>query len=88
MARADGSGFDDKIGAIGVRVRKWVTFHGLSLNVNPDLEHYSGIVPCGIAEHGVTSLAALGVNTTMSDVDARLRETFEAVFGRKTTDGA
>jgi len=62
-----------KIGAIGVRVRRWVSFHGFSLNVAPDLEHFSGIVPCGLAEYPVTSLAALGIPTSMADVDAALR---------------
>jgi lipoyl(octanoyl) transferase len=73
-------GREDKIGAIGVRVRHWVTFHGLALNVNPDLANYAGIVPCGISGHGVTSLAALGVRATMADVDAALAETFHQVF--------
>lgn len=74
---------EDKIAAIGVRVRRWVTFHGMSLNVAPDLAHYSGIVPCGIAaaHHGVTSLADLGVTVTMDEVDRRLAREFEAVFG-------
>ncbi|MBX3492724.1 MAG: lipoyl(octanoyl) transferase LipB [Parvibaculum sp.] len=72
---------EDKIAAIGVRLRKWVTFHGVSLNIDPDLDHFSGIVPCGIAQHGVTSLADLGREATMADVDAALRETFGEVFG-------
>jgi lipoyl(octanoyl) transferase len=71
---------DDKIGAIGVRVRHWITYHGLALNVGPDLANYAGIVPCGISGHGVTSLAALGVKATMADVDAVLRSTFDDVF--------
>jgi lipoyl(octanoyl) transferase len=71
---------DDKIGAIGVRVRHWVTYHGLALNVHPDLANYAGIVPCGISGHGVTSLAALGVKATLADVDAALRDTFDDVF--------
>lgn len=71
---------DDKIGAIGVRVRRWVTYHGLALNVAPDLANYAGIVPCGISEHGVTSIAALGVKATMADVDAALQATFDDVF--------
>ena len=70
-----------KIAAIGVRVRKWVTFHGVSINVNPDLSHFSGIVPCGISEHGVTSLADLGVKASMADVDAALLQSFERAFG-------
>jgi len=74
------SGRDDKIGAIGVRVRHWITYHGLALNVDPDLANYAGIVPCGISGHGVISLAALGVKATMGDVDAALRATFDDVF--------
>ena len=70
-----------KIAAIGVRVRRWVTFHGVSLNVAPDLAHYRGIVACGIREHGVTSLAALGIGATMAEVDRVLRRKFDAVFG-------
>ncbi len=76
-----GHGAEDKIAAIGVRVRRWVTFHGVSLNVNPALADYAGIVPCGIAGHGVTSLADLGVAARMADVDAALRRSFLAVFG-------
>jgi len=75
-----GGGRDDKIGAIGVRVRHWVSYHGLALNVDPDLANYAGIVPCGISGHGVTSMAALGVRATMADVDAALRATFDDVF--------
>jgi lipoyl(octanoyl) transferase len=76
-----GPGREDKIAAVGVRVRRWVTFHGISLNVNPDLNHYSGIVPCGIAEHSVTSLAELGVDASMEQVDAVLKKTFADRFG-------
>ncbi|MEM1379650.1 MAG: lipoyl(octanoyl) transferase LipB [Pseudomonadota bacterium] len=78
-----GDGREDKIAAIGVRIRKWVTFHGVSINVSPDLEHFSGIVPCGIddARFGVTSLEALGVTTDMNAVDDALRAAFEEVFG-------
>ncbi len=78
-----GAGTEDKIAAIGVRVRRWVTFHGVALNVAPDLSHFSGIVPCGIAEarFGVTSLADLGLDVTMSDVDAALKGAFAARFG-------
>jgi len=73
---------EDKIAAIGVRVRRWVTFHGVSLNVDPNLGHFSGIVPCGIREHGVTSLVALGLPVTMADVDVALKTTFAEVFGK------
>ncbi len=76
-----GDGPEDKIAAIGVRIRRWVTLHGLSFNVEPDLSHFSGIVPCGIREHGVTSLAALGIPATMADADAALRDAWEEVFG-------
>ncbi len=78
-----GAGYEDKIAAIGIRLRKWVSFHGISLNVEPDLSHFSGIVPCGIAEQkfGVTSLVDLGIPVTMPEVDSVLRSTFEAVFG-------
>jgi lipoyl(octanoyl) transferase len=76
---------DDKIAAIGVRVRHWVTYHGVALNIAPDLDHYRGIVPCGIAPessgHGVTSLARLGISVSMADIDRALRATFDSVFG-------
>ncbi len=72
---------EDKIAAIGVRVRRWVTFHGIALNVEPDLSHFDGIVPCGIAGHGVTSLVDLGVLVGMPEVDAALKGAFEEVFG-------
>ena len=78
---ARSGGREDKIAAIGVRVRKWVTYHGVSLNVDPDLSHFDGIVPCGIREHGVTSLADLGLPVTMADVDVAMRVAFEEVFG-------
>lgn len=78
---ARGDGREDKIGAIGVRVRRWVSYHGLALNVAPDLSHFSGIVPCGISDQGVTSLADLGVAASMADMDAALTETFSDVFG-------
>lgn len=77
----DGSMAEDKIAAIGIRLRKWVSFHGLSINVEPDLTHFDGIVPCGIAEHGVTSLVDLGLPVTMDDVDVALKQAFESVFG-------
>lgn len=75
---------DDKIGAIGIRLRRWVSFHGISLNVDPDLTHYDGIVPCGIRGHGVTSLWALGHTASMAEVDIALRAEFERVFGCPT----
>ena len=74
-------GGESKIAAIGIRVRRGITYHGVSLNVNPDLSHFDGIVPCGVSEHGVTSLAALGVGATMAEVDDALRRNFETVFG-------
>jgi lipoyl(octanoyl) transferase len=73
-------GREDKIAAIGVRVRRWVSYHGVALNVDPDLAHYRGIIPCGISEHGVTSLARLGVAATMADIDAALFAGFAAAF--------
>ncbi|NDV88002.1 lipoyl(octanoyl) transferase LipB [Aurantimonas aggregata] len=72
---------EDKIAAIGIRVRRWVTFHGISLNVDPDLDHFAGIVPCGIRGSGVTSLADLGIPVTMPEVDMLLRQNFVRVFG-------
>ncbi|MDP3401611.1 MAG: lipoate-protein ligase B, partial [Brevundimonas sp.] len=72
---------EDKIAAIGVKVRRWVSFHGISLNVEPDLDHFGGIVPCGIREHGVTSLHDLGILATMDEVDAALKISFERQFG-------
>jgi lipoyl(octanoyl) transferase len=69
-----------------VRVRRWVSYHGVSLNVSPDLSHYGGIVPCGVAEHGVTSLADLGAALTMDSADAALRAAFEEVFGATTSE--
>ncbi len=71
---------EDKVAAIGVRIRKWVTFHGISINVEPDLSHFDGIIPCGIAEHGVTSLWDLGVTASLPEVDAALRMSFDEVF--------
>jgi lipoyl(octanoyl) transferase len=81
-------GREDKIAAIGVRIRHWVSFHGISINVEPDLTHYAGIVPCGIAEHGVTSLVDLGLPVTMTDLDMALAETFDEVFGAITPSEA
>jgi lipoyl(octanoyl) transferase len=78
----------DKIAAIGIRVRRWVSFHGIAINVDPDLEHFTGIVPCGVRGAGVTSLQALGVAATMDEVDAVLRREFEAVFGPALTPSA
>ncbi len=78
--RPDGSVAEDKIAAVGVRIRRWVTFHGISINVDPELDHYDTIVPCGIKEFGVTSLTDLGVLVSMSDVDAALMRTFDIVF--------
>jgi lipoyl(octanoyl) transferase len=76
-----GGGREEKIAAIGVRVRRWVTFHGISLNVDPDLSHFEGIVPCGIRQHGVTSLWALGHTPSMDEVDMAMKTEFDAVFG-------
>ena len=79
--RGPGWAREDKIAAIGVKIRRWVSFHGVSLNVEPDLSHFEGIVPCGIREHGVTSLVDLGLPATMDEADAALKSAFEAVFG-------
>ncbi|MFC4174516.1 lipoyl(octanoyl) transferase LipB [Microvirga sp. GCM10011540] len=76
-----GEATEDKIAAIGIRVRRWVSFHGISLNVEPDLTHFSGIVPCGVTQHGVTSLVDLGIPVTMPEVDAAMRRSFEDIFG-------
>ena len=77
------AGAEDKIAAIGIRVRQWVTLHGISLNVEPDLMHFSGIVPCGVSQqnYGVTSLADLGLPVTMPEVDMAMRAAFEDLFG-------
>ena len=75
---------EDKIAAIGVKLRRWVSFHGISLNVEPDLSHFSGIVPCGVTEHGVTSLVDLGLPVTLDEADAALRLSFAQVFGEVT----
>ncbi len=74
------AGNEEKIAAIGVRVRRWVTYHGVALNVDPELGHYRGIVPCGISEHGVTSLAELGISASMGEIDTALRRVFAEVF--------
>jgi lipoyl(octanoyl) transferase len=76
---------DDKIAALGIRVRRGISYHGISFNIDPELEHFAGIVPCGIQEHGVTSLAKLGIQVMTSEVDMALRGAFEEVFGAKTT---
>jgi len=78
---ADGRMAEDKIAAIGVRIRRWVSFHGISINVEPDLSHYAGIVPCGLADYGVTSLVDLGIPAAMDDLDLALRHSFSEVFG-------
>ncbi|MFK7878133.1 lipoyl(octanoyl) transferase LipB [Roseobacter sp.] len=83
---ASGHLAEDKIAAIGIRLRKWVSYHGISINVEPDLDHFTGIVPCGIADHGVTSLVDLGYPVTMPDVDIALRRSFENVFGDAPVD--
>ncbi|MBB4120406.1 lipoyl(octanoyl) transferase LipB [Martelella radicis] len=82
----DGSPAEDKIAAIGIRLRHWVSFHGLSINVEPELEHFGGIVPCGISGYGVTSLIDLGLTVTMEDVDICLKKAFEEVFGATAPD--
>jgi lipoyl(octanoyl) transferase len=78
-----GDGFEDKIAALGIRVKQWVTLHGIAINVDPDLSHFSGIVPCGVsvARYGVTSLADLGIPISMPEVDSALRREFEGLFG-------
>jgi lipoyl(octanoyl) transferase len=79
------AGTEAKIGAIGVRVTRWVSWHGVALNIEPDLEHFGGIVPCGVRQHGVTSLAALGIPVTMTEVDSALRAAWDEVFGGPAT---
>lgn len=76
-----GEGAEDKIAALGIRVRRWVSFHGISLNVEPELAHFDGIVPCGVSDQGVTSLVDLGLPLTMPEVDSALRAEFEQIFG-------
>ena len=78
----DGSPAEDKIAAIGIRLRRWVSFHGIAINVEPELSHFSGIVPCGVADRGVTSLVDLGLPVTLDDLDVALKAAFEAIFGR------
>jgi lipoyl(octanoyl) transferase len=77
----DGAPREDKVAAIGVRIRRWVSFHGVAVNLDPDLSHFAGIVPCGIAEHGVTSLVDLGIPATMPDLDLAMRAAFDDAFG-------
>jgi lipoyl(octanoyl) transferase len=76
----EGGGRESKIAAVGVRIRQWITYHGVSLNLDPDLSHYQGIVACGIREHGVTSLARQGILVSMAELDAALKSTFEPAF--------
>lgn len=83
VIRSDGR--EEKIAAIGVRLKKWVSFHGISINVSPDLSHFSGIIPCGLQEHGVTSLQALGKSIDMALLDAALKQNFERLFGPTKT---
>ena len=83
----DGSAAEDKIAAIGIRLRRWVSFHGIAINVEPDLSHFSGIVPCGVADHGVTSLVDLGLPVTMADLDLALKASFADVFGPVSQSG-
>lgn len=77
----DGSMSEDKIAAIGIRLKKWVSFHGISLNIEPELDHFGGIVPCGVQQYGVTSLVDLGLPITMEDADLSLQKVFEDIFG-------
>jgi lipoyl(octanoyl) transferase len=84
----DGSPAEDKIAAIGIRLRRWVSFHGIAINVEPDLAHFGGIVPCGVSDHGVTSLVDLGLPGTLADLDVALKASFEEIFGRAETDTA
>ena len=82
----DGSPAEDKIAAIGIRLRRWVSFHGISVNVEPELSHFTGIVPCGVADRGVTSLVDLGLPVTMADYDIALKAAFRTVFGAVVDD--
>ena len=83
---SEGKDIEGKIAAIGVRVRRWVSYHGISINIRPNLEHFSGIIPCGVKEHGVTSLLDLGISATTTEVETALRKNFESVFSNKTID--
>ena len=80
---SSGQFLEDKIAAVGVRLRKWISFHGIAINVNPNLNHYKGIIPCGIQQHGVTSLADLGLKVTIEDLDKALIKSFDNVFEKK-----
>ncbi|AMS41875.1 lipoate-protein ligase B [Aminobacter aminovorans] len=84
-ALPDGSPAEDKIAAIGIRLRRWVSFHGIAINVEPELGHFSGIVPCGVTDHGVTSLVDLGLPVTIDDLDVALKTAFEEIFGPAET---
>ncbi len=86
--RADGTPREDKIAAIGIRLRRWVSLHGVAINVEPDLSHFGGIVPCGITEHGVTSLVDLGLPVSLADVDMALRDAFAEILGERLADRA
>ena len=81
----DGRVPEDKIAALGIRLRKWISFHGLSINLNPDLSHFGGIIPCGITDHGVTSLSDLGLTVSMAELDAALKRSFAKVFQHQPT---
>ncbi len=83
---ADGTPREDKIAALGIRLRKWISFHGISINVDPDLSHFDGIVPCGVSGHGVTSLVDLGLPVTLADVDVALKKTFTQAFDEPGQD--
>ena len=87
-SQPDGSPTEDKVAAIGIRLRRWVSFHGIAINVEPDLAHFGGIVPCGVSDHGVTSLVDLGLPVTLADLDITLKAAFEEVFGQTQTDAA
>jgi lipoyl(octanoyl) transferase len=82
----EGNNVEAKIAAIGVRIRRWVSYHGISINIEPDLEHFNGIIPCGVKGHGVTSLLDLGITATIPEVAEALRTNFETVFANKTVD--
>lgn len=85
---ANGQPAEDKVAAIGIRLRRWVSFHGIAINVEPELEHFTGIVPCGISGYGVTSLVDLGIPATMADLDVALKRSFTDIFGTSASEGA